>query len=118
MELFHRVKAAIRMRHCVVSDYSNTAFGPEVDLLCHCARTQLSKQHAKQIKSLAKKDIEWSYVLRMALAHRVMPLVYRTLSFTCPDAVPKTILEQFRTHFYANAGRNLFLTKELIKLLD
>ena len=114
------VKAAIRMRQCAVSAYGDisTASRPEVDLLCHCARTQGGKQHAKQIKSLAKKDIEWSYVLRMALAHRVMPLVYRTLTFTCPDAVPKTILEQFRTHFYANAGRNLFLTKELIKLLD
>ena len=31
--------------------------------------------------------------------------------------MPKPILEELREHFYANAGRNLFLAKELIKLL-
>src|SRR5439155_23784988 len=108
------------MRQCAVSAYSDisAASGPEIELLCHCARTQVGKQHAKQIKSLAKKDIEWSYVLRMDLTHRVMLLVYLTLSFTYPDAVAKTLLEQFRTHFYANACRKLFVTKDLVTLLD
>ena len=46
-----------------------------------------------------------------------MPLLYRTLNSTCSDAVPKPTLEELREHFYANAGRNLFLAKELIKLL-
>ena len=31
--------------------------------------------------------------------------------------MPKPTLEELREHFYANAGRNLFLAKELIKLL-
>ena len=47
-----------------------------------------------------------------------MPLLYRTLNSTCSDAVPKEILQELREHFYANAGRNLFLTKELIKILE
>ena len=46
-----------------------------------------------------------------------MPLLYRTLNSTCRDAVPKPTLEELREHFYANAGRNLFLAKELIKVL-
>ena len=46
-----------------------------------------------------------------------MPLLYRTLNSTCSDAVPKPTLQELREHFYANAGRNLFLAKELIKVL-
>jgi hypothetical protein len=46
-----------------------------------------------------------------------MPLLYRTLNSVCSDAVPKPTLEELREHFYANAGRDLFLGKELIKVL-
>lgn len=91
---------------------------PELALLCYCARTQLGKQQSKHIKTLTERNLDWTYVVRMALAHRVMPLVYRSLSSTCLDTVPKTVLEQFQAHFYVNAGRNMFLAKELIKLLQ
>src|SRR5262249_9559360 len=90
---------------------------PELRLLLYCARMYLEAREANQIKSLVSKDIEWTYLVRIARAHAVMPLLYRTLLSTCPDAVPNEILEQLRDHFYANAGRNLFLTKELLKLL-
>ncbi len=96
----------------------NNALRPELGLLCRCARTDIGEQQAKRIKTLAEKDIAWSYLLREALAHRVMPLVYRALSFSCPDAVPGPVLQQFRSSFYANAGRNLFQAKKLIELLD
>jgi Uncharacterised nucleotidyltransferase len=92
-------------------------FQPEVSLLLDCARMRLDAQETSRIKSLVSKNIEWGYLLRMARAHGVMPLLYRTLNSTCSDAVPKEILEQLRDHFYGNAGRNLFLTKELLKLL-
>ncbi len=90
---------------------------PTLELLCRCARSDIGEQKAKQIKTLAEKDIDWSYLLRMALARRVMPVVYRTLSSTCSEAIPGPVLEQFRSSFYANAGRNLFQAKKLIELL-
>jgi Uncharacterised nucleotidyltransferase len=64
------------------------------------------------------KDIDWTYLLRIARAHGVMPFLYRSLNSTCSDAVPKLTLEELRDHFYANAGRNLFVTKELLRILD
>jgi hypothetical protein len=90
---------------------------PELRMLLYCARTCVDAQGASQIKSLVEKDIEWTYLVGTALAHGVMPLLYRSLHATCPNAVPKAILEQLREHFYANAGHNLFLAKELLKLL-
>ncbi len=78
---------------------------PRPELLLHCAKTCLEAEE------------EWTYLVETALAHGVMPLLYRSLHAACPNAVPKEILEQLRDHFYANAARNLFLTKELLKLL-
>ena len=91
---------------------------PEVGLLLACARTCLDAQRAGWIKSLLSQDIEWPYLLRMARIHGVTPLLYRTLNSTCPDAVPTPILKELRDHFYANAGRNLFLARELLNIVD
>ena len=92
-------------------------FRPEVRLLLDCARTRLDTNSASRIKSLVSKDIEWAYLVRMARGHGVMPLLYRSLNSVCSDGVPKMTLEELREHFYANAGRNLLLAKELVKLL-
>jgi len=54
----------------------------------------------------------------MSLSHGVMPLLYRTLNTTCPEAVPQAAMHQLRGYFYTNALRNLFLTQELLKLLN
>ncbi len=72
---------------------------------------------AARIRSLLRDDIDWSALLQTALSHGVMPLLYRSLSSTCPDAVPKVFLEQLRAAFYANAAHNTLLARELLKLL-
>lgn len=90
---------------------------PELDIICLCARTEIGKKRAEAIARLAEKQIDWSYVHTVALQHRVIPLLYRALSSTCPDAVPKHILEQFRVQFYTNAARNLLLAQKLIEIL-
>ncbi len=95
----------------------NNALRPELDLLCRCGRTDIGEEQAKQIKTLAEKDIDWDYLLREALTHRVMPLVYCALNSTCADLVPRSVLQQFRSSFYANAARNLFQARKLIELL-
>lgn len=90
----------------------------EVSLLLGCARKCLNAQSAGTLKRLLSEDIEWPYLLRIARDHRVTPLVYRTLNSKCPDAVPAPTLKELRDHFYENAGRNLFLARELLNILD
>ena len=91
---------------------------PEVHLLLDCARTCLDAERRSRIKSLISTDIDWAYLLSITRGHGVMPLLYRTLNSTCSDAVPKEILQELRQHFYDNTGHNLFLTKELIKVVE
>jgi hypothetical protein len=89
----------------------------EEQLLLCCARTSMDSERAERITDLLKREIDWVYVIQIALPHRVMPLLYRSLQAVCPEAVPKIVLEKLRLYFYANNALNLFLTKKLLKLL-
>src|SRR5687767_10017257 len=94
------------------------SFRPEVYLLLDCARTCLDAERRRRIESLISTEIDWTHLLRLARGHGVMPLLYRTLNSTFSEAVPKDILQELRQHFYDNTGHNLFLTKELIKIVE
>lgn len=91
---------------------------PEVELLLCCARTCIDSETAERIKTLLQEDIDWDYLIRTALSHGVMPLLYWSLNATCPEAVPNGRLAQLCDYFRINARRNLCLTRELLKLLN
>jgi hypothetical protein len=92
--------------------------GPEAELILLCARTQIDHERAEQIKVLLGKDMDWEYLLGTSLHHGVMPLLFRSLNRTFPEAVPKAFMDELHDYFKANAYRNRFLTDELIKILD
>lgn len=91
---------------------------PEIELLLCCTRTRLDSEKAEQLKNLLEKDIDWTYLTQLALRHGVMPLLYINLNSICPNAVPQITLEQYRSYFHTNTLHNLFLTSELLKLLN
>ena len=103
--------------HTTLSSTLATDIRPENELLLCCARTRMDSKRADQLRCLLQKDIDWTYLTQMALRHGVMPLLCFNLNSTCPNAVPKTTLEQYRGYFQSNALNNLFLTSELLKLL-
>ena len=90
---------------------------PEAELLLCCARISADAARAELISTLLQKGIDWQYLISTAHAHGVLPLLYRSLHAICSEAVPKTILDQLQRHFHANAFHNLFLTRELLKIL-
>jgi hypothetical protein len=94
------------------------ATNPEIKLLLCCARTSISSETAEQIKTLLQQDIDWTYLIETASRHAVMPLLYQSLKTTCPEAVPKPILSRLRHHYHVNALHNLFMTRELLNLLN
>ena len=91
---------------------------PEVELLLCCARTHIEPKTAARIRTLLQQDINWAYLIQTAAQHGIIPLLYQSLSTTCPEAVPKPVLSQLRSHFHARAFQNLFLTKELLLLKE
>jgi hypothetical protein len=91
---------------------------PEVELLLCCARSRTDPGTSARINALLREGIEWGYLLRTAHRHRITPLLFWQLNATSPKAVPKSVLDQLRTHFHNNNIRNLYLTRELLGLLS
>jgi len=91
---------------------------PEVELLLCCARPGADPARAERIRVLIQEGVDWDRLLRLARQHSVMPLLYQRLSAACPESVPQGLLDRLRGRFQANARRNVFLTKELLRLLS
>jgi hypothetical protein len=89
----------------------------EDDLLLCCSRTHVDPVRRERIEAILKNEIEWPYLIRTAIGHGLIPLLYKNLKETYPDAVPKGIINQIRNYFLLNASRNLLLNEELFKLL-
>ena len=87
----------------------------ETRLLLLCASTRQTEEQKKGIKTLTQKTINWDHLIELADHHRLMPLLYRTLSSICPDTVPTEILDQLKQFYKSNATRNLLLTGTIIQ---
>lgn len=90
----------------------------EDELLLCCARTNVEAGIRDKILSLVQGDLDWGYLLKLAVRHRLMPLLYYNLNSICPEKVPKQILNKLKDYFNKNLQRNLLLTGELIKVLS
>lgn len=91
---------------------------PEAELLLCCARIDRSPEAAARIRALLRESMNWEYLLRTARRHGIAPLLYWHLDALCPEDVPEDILDRLRNHFRRNNVRNLFLTGELLRLLN
>lgn len=91
---------------------------PEVALLLCCARTHLETETAVRAKAYFQQALHWDNLLKTALRHKVMPLLYRQLKTNFNESVPAEFMERLRDYFYLNAARNHLLTEELCEVLE
>lgn len=90
---------------------------PEHELLLCCTRTYIDPENGERIKALLQEDIDWDYLITAARRNKILPLLYRGLHTTYPEAVPKPALDQLQEAFDAMSRRNLRLAEELLRLL-
>jgi len=90
-------------------------FTPEAKLLLLCIPSSFDVQKANQ---LIDDGIKWDYLLRMAYRHNVVPTLYTCLNKTQSDKIPPDTLKELRDVFMFTIQRNLYLTSELVKLID
>jgi hypothetical protein len=90
----------------------------EIELLLCCARTEVDSKCSDRIRYLAQKNIDWDYLLKLAKFHQITPLISWQLQTVGQDLIPKSVLEEFRQAFNANAKRNFGLTGELLSILN
>ncbi|HEV2708085.1 MAG TPA: nucleotidyltransferase family protein, partial [Pyrinomonadaceae bacterium] len=94
-----------------------SAHAAEHELLLCCARTEADAETAARINKLASLKLDWEYLLRAAYRHALTALLYHQLNRHAPERVPPHYLSELKRRFQANAARNLFLTKELCRIL-
>ncbi|HJT76602.1 MAG TPA: nucleotidyltransferase family protein [Gemmataceae bacterium] len=90
---------------------------PESELLLACAGVCVGSCPPERPRTLLAEGIDWELLVQAGLRHRILPLLYRGLETTCPEAVPRATLDRLRQRVHATALRNLFLTGQLLKLL-
>ncbi len=89
----------------------------EVELILSCSRTRLDNRLTDHVLSLLKEEIDWDDVIRIAVAHRVMPLLFINLQKTHSRSIPQTTLKKLKTYYYTNLQHSLTIAGELVELI-
>lgn len=91
---------------------------PEEKLLLCCARSRTGADADRQIRELVQSGIDWGYLLPLARRHGMTPLLSHHLDRLVPDSVPKPYRHWLDEAFRQINRNNLFLTRELLHILD
>jgi Uncharacterised nucleotidyltransferase len=94
---------------------SNTA---EKQLLVLCARTRVSADTTSEIRRILAGPLDWDYLISESLENSVTPMFCRQLHALAWSAVPPERQERLATIERSLAVRAMFLTAELLRLLD
>jgi hypothetical protein len=90
----------------------------EPRLLTTCARATLRPEDLATISALCKSALNWEVLLESANRHGVSPFLYWHLREQISQTANSAPMQLLRARFEKNAYRNLFLTGELLKILD
>jgi len=91
--------------------------GPEERLVLASSRTRLSGEFVGRVRAIVQGGIDWIQLIRLAMRHEVMPLLYRNLEQACPDLVPENILAALRTRCRVQAAQAHRRAEELLRIL-
>jgi hypothetical protein len=97
---------------------ANNEIRPEEELLLCCARTSMDSAIDGRVRGLLRAELDWKYLIEAAANHGVKPLLCHNLSNHYQESIPKSVLDQLQRYFQAHALNNLFLSRELVKLLS
>jgi hypothetical protein len=89
---------------------------PEFELLLVCHREISDLERAERAASIVAEGIDWDKVLQLAEHHRLVSKVYEFLSPL--PVTPARFLESLGARYRANARQALWLTSELIRIVD
>src|SRR5712692_151234 len=90
---------------------------PEFDLLLACCAEYSNQQRAERIRKILACQLDWERLIQLTEQHGVVPQVYRCLS-DAAEVVPSGALEALRRHDEANVRQTLWLTRELLRILE
>jgi len=69
-----------------------------------------------QLRSLARRELDWDYLIAIAYAHGLLPLLYKHLATAATDLVPAHILSRLKRESVANSQNVLHLTGRQLRV--
>ena len=90
----------------------------EAELLVHCARLDIDQARADRIGALLDRGLDWPRMVALAQRNALIPLLYFHLNRIAPGKVPPERLRELRERFQSNNALNVWLTGEMINLLE
>lgn len=90
---------------------------PEWSLLLAASSPDQRDRDLNHIRPLLDQPLDWNATLRLADQHGITSLLYQNLA-PLHDVVPPAVLASLRQNYERNIHKSLFLTRELIRILD
>ena len=100
-----------------MSDAPTTSVAPEWELLLAASSADPDESALDRIRRLLEKSVEWEVVLRRADKHGTSSLLYQNL-LRLESMVPSSVLALLRRSYEGNVFKSLFLTRELMRIVD
>lgn len=92
-------------------------FSPELTLMLASASSNDAKLNQTTINSLLTQPMDWDLLVKMAVHHRVYPLVYKTLSSLDKLVIPEISKAVLQQKCKGNTMKSLGITGATIKLV-
>ncbi|HEX8558469.1 MAG TPA: nucleotidyltransferase family protein [Pyrinomonadaceae bacterium] len=96
--------------------YSLAAQRAENEILLLCAHRGDAAAADARVVELARGEVDWEHLYRLAHRHALLPLLHRGLERAAGGRAPGAIRERLRAKFRENATRNTLLAGELARL--
>ena len=90
----------------------------ESDLLFATARIRMTTEIADRIRAAVQQEVDWIYLIRLALQHETAPLLYWNLQRVCPQSIPAEILQALAARYKAQETETRTRTEELLLILS
>jgi len=91
---------------------------PELELLLTCGRLVLEPAQEERVRELLALDLDWPHVLSLANLHGLVPLLHFHINALDPNALRRPGPAELAAVSFKITRRNLYLTAELVRLLD
>ncbi len=100
-----------------MSNAPTTSVAPEWELLLAASSADPDGSLLGRIRRLLEKPVDWEMALCLAENHGTSSLLYQNLS-RLEDMVPAAVLASLREGYQRNIYKSLFLTRELMRVVD
>ena len=91
---------------------------PEEELLIRCLQPEFTEQAGARIVTLLGTNIDWEYLVKKGISHRVAPWFWHQISRFNDASIPAEIAERLKAYSLQSVIRSFSYTQELLRISE